>query len=110
MPNFFTLTRKSNPEAGPVDFVTIDEEICAHCGVTPDPDRYLDGWYDSIGFRLAFGKSWDEIRKDFSLQAMEANERDDGAPYSVLMHRLMRITDWLEERFEAACGFTRIKG
>lgn len=109
MPNFFTLTRKSNPEAGPVDFVTIDEEICAAFEVAPHPDLYFVGWYDSIGFRLAFGKSWDEIRGDFVLQRAEADNRDDGAPYSDLMSRLIEIANWLEERFEVACGFTRSK-
>lgn len=110
MPNYFSLTRKSNPEAGPVDFVTIDEEICAAFEVTPHSEHFVDGWYDSIGFRLAFGKSWDEIRGDFVLQRAEADNRDDGAPYSDLMSRLIAIANWLEERFAVDCGYTRIKG
>lgn len=110
MPNTLTLTRKTAPEAGPVAFTAIDEELCAARGCASDPTWYLDGWYDSIGGRLAAGRSWDEIRKSFTLQQLEAGERHDGAPYAELMGRLIEITDWLEERFEADCGYTSRAG
>lgn len=99
MAAYFQLTRKSDPDAGPVPLTVLDEEICEARGATPDPVRYHDYWFDSIGWRQATGMSWDEIRKSFALQKMEADERDDGADYAALMQRLSEITDWLEERF-----------
>lgn len=65
MPNCFTLTRKSNPEAGPVPFATIDDEICAHLNVEANKAFWYAGWYDQIGLMIAIGKSWSEIREIF---------------------------------------------
>lgn len=60
MPNCFTLTRKgmSHPEKLPL----IDDALCAHLGVTPDPTRYHQEWVDIEGFGFAMGKTMDEIR------------------------------------------------
>jgi len=65
MPNCFTLTRKSNPEAGPVQLALIDEELCAHLGVEVHPQYWVHGWYNTIGLMLSVGKSWDEGREIF---------------------------------------------
>jgi len=65
MPNCFSLTRKSNPEAGPVKLTLIDEELCSHLGVEVHPEYWVHGWYNSIGLMLAMGKSWDECREIF---------------------------------------------
>jgi hypothetical protein len=40
---------------------SIDEEMCRHFDVSPDPGCYFSLWYDVIGYRLATGNSWDEI-------------------------------------------------
>lgn len=79
MPNCFTLTRKSDTEAGPVAFSTIDDEMCEHFGVKPDPKMYHRGWYDCIGLALACGQTWDKIRETFS--------------------GMVPIVDWLESHF-----------
>jgi len=84
MPNYFTLTRKSNIEAGPVNFATIDEEICAHLGVEVDNVHWYAGWYDNIGLMLAIGKSWNEMREIF---------KDSDA--------LLPVIDFLEANFTA---------
>jgi len=63
MPNCFTLTRKSDPAAGPVKLTLIDEELCAHLGVEVHPSNWCFGWYDIVGFALAMGKSFAEIRE-----------------------------------------------
>jgi len=65
MPNCFTLTRKSDTAAGPVKLTLIDEELCAHLGVEVDNTHWVHGWYNSIGFSLAMGKSFDECREIF---------------------------------------------
>jgi hypothetical protein len=47
--------RKGSKE--PVKFCDIDDEICAHLGVTPHPTLYYEGWYDVIGMCIACGKA-----------------------------------------------------
>jgi hypothetical protein len=66
MPNCFTLTRKTELEAGPVQLTLIDEELCAYLGQEVDPDNWVYGWYNSIGLMLAIGKSFEECREIFA--------------------------------------------
>ena len=54
MPNCFCLQRKFDPEHKNVQFVKIDEEMCAAFGVTPDPIKYYRGWYDMKFFWTGF--------------------------------------------------------
>ena len=82
MPNAFSLTRKSDPAAGPTPLAKIDEEICQMLGVDVDPKLYAFGWYDVIGFRLAMGQSFAQIKAE------------------VQNYKPMpQICDWLEENF-----------
>ena len=60
MPVCFQLTKKGETE--PSTLVKVDEAICTHFGWPIHPQDYVYGWYDSIGFMLATGKSWDQIR------------------------------------------------
>jgi hypothetical protein len=62
MPNFFALSRTDDPSKTPIRFVDIDEELCSVLGVQPDPVLYYHGWYDFIGFGLATGRTWPELR------------------------------------------------
>ncbi len=87
MPNCFTLTRKSDPDAGPVTFAQIDEELCKHLGVECHPKQYYLGWYDGIGYALAIGKNWDQIR-----ETLREYNYDEEA---------FKIVDFLEENFVA---------
>jgi hypothetical protein len=105
MPNYFTLTRKADRKAGPVAFVTIDEEICAAFGVEPDEVNYFVGWYDSIGGRLAYGMTWDEIRASLNESAEVARSKDQ-ADYADVLGQIVAVANWLEERFEANCGYS----
>lgn len=95
MPGYFCLNRKSEPEAEPVKFVTIDEEMCAHFGVTPDPVKYYRGWYDIIGEALAMGASFAKIRECF-----EKNNEPNG----------VAIVDFLDANFVSDAWYTRFKG
>jgi hypothetical protein len=49
--NCFTLQRKGSTEN--VNFSEVDNEICKHFGVTPDPKLYYKKWYVFIGLGLA---------------------------------------------------------
>lgn len=88
MPNCFQLIRKTTGEAE--TFVIIDEEICAHLNVEPDPIEFLAGWYDSIGIRAASGNDWAKIREDLK-------EYDT----------LSRIVDFLEEHYTISSWYQR---
>lgn len=63
MPNCFNLTRKTATNEGPVKLAQIDDELCKHLGVVADPVKYHLGWYDSVGFGLATGLTFDQLRK-----------------------------------------------
>lgn len=64
MPACFQLISKETNE--PTKFQKIDEELCAHLGVECDPVRWLNGWYDCIGWALATGKDWQWCRDNFT--------------------------------------------
>ena len=85
MPACFTLTKKG--ETKPSTFVAIDEALCAHFGVTPDPDLYYRSWYDIEGLGLAMGYDWNKLR--------EINP--DRKP----------IIDWLEENYLPDAWYSR---
>lgn len=82
MPNCFTLTRKSEPEKGPVPFNLIDGEMCEHFKVPVHPKLYYEYWYDIYGFAVACGST---IR--------EVIERHEEYP------RIQAIGEWLDENF-----------
>lgn len=82
MPNCFTLTRKSDLESGPVAFAKIDDEMCGAFGITPDPKKYYCQWYDIVGFGLAVGKSFSDLREIWHDQP-----------------KYLQIVDWLDENF-----------
>ena len=84
MPACFTLCRKGSKE--PVQFTTIDEELCAALGKTCDSVKWYLGWYDIIGFKLAIGKTWEQIIADLE-------EYDD--------KELLAVTRWLMEHFDS---------
>jgi hypothetical protein len=96
MPNCFQLIGKETGK--PTAFVAIDEALCGHFGYEIHPTKYLFGWYDAIGFRVACGKSLDDIRKEFAGYVSEAlgkNELGDVEYYD----RLVRVVDYLKERY-----------
>lgn len=91
MPNCFSLTRKSNPEAGPVPLTTVDEELCKFLGMPVDPKRYCGEWYSHIGFALACGKSFAQIREDMAKIEDEYTEL------------YIKMVDWFSEHFISDC-------
>ena len=92
MPNCFTLTRKSNLEAGPVSLNKIDEEICGFLGVPVDPVKYCRSWFDIIGGRLALGRSFEEMRANFVEKQSEDTHKD-------FWGDILQIVDFLAEHF-----------
>jgi hypothetical protein len=92
MPNCFQLTRKSDPDAGPVVLQRVDDELRLAMGEPPDPEHWLWGWMDWLGLALACGKDWAWIR------AERAKHQDtDG----------VRCVDWFESQFLSDAWFSR---
>lgn len=85
MPNCVAFARRSDAARMPVPFVTIDQEIAAHLGLPCDPIEWVRGWYNMIAFRLAMGRTLDEIRQELT---------KDADPYE-----LLPILTFLEAHF-----------
>lgn len=90
MPNCFQLIRKSDPEAGAVSLQRIDEEMCLHFNEPCHPERWFRNWYNSIGMSLAFGRTFEELRK-------RPEEDGDWEPEDV--QEWVSMIDWLDANF-----------
>ena len=99
MPACFTLTPKG--EETPDSLGRVDAKICAHFGAPVHPKFFLWEWYTMIGFRLAMGRTWEEIRQSFR-EGIADNEFVDG--YT----KLLEVVDFLEATYEP-CSWAEMK-
>lgn len=83
MPNCFQLLRDGVAE----DLIKIDEELCRHFGADCHPTRYYQGWYDVIGYDLAKGHSFAQIKSYLTASGYENASA------------LVQIAEWLESCF-----------
>ena len=74
MANYFNLTRKNDLDAGPVSLSIIDNEICAHFGAIRAEDKYYFHWFDTIGFSLAIGQTFDQIMQECHTNMVEYHD------------------------------------
>ena len=95
MPNCFQLTRKSELDKGPVKLDQIDQEMCDHFKEPCDPKKWYCWWYDIIGFKLAMGKTFDQIKDDLKSERDKAEEND----IKQVNQKWLDITEWLDENF-----------
>jgi len=58
MPVCFSLTDKSTGQVAVLS--AVDDAMCAHFGVEPDPVKYYHSWFDTIGLAIACGL--DEVK------------------------------------------------
>ena len=93
MPNCFQLIRKSAPQEGPVVLQKVDEEMCAFFRVPCDPVKWYHYWYDTIGFSLAMGSSFEYQRQSVK---DNPNPDDESVDWD---KRTIEIIDWLDENF-----------
>ena len=101
MPNCFHLFRKSAPEAGPVSLNRIDEELCRELGVEVHPRNWVVSWYDIIGFKLAMGRTWTEIRAEL-LQTEEEFLPPEGPrreEHHAQYNQLLTCLNYLRQNF-----------
>ena len=80
MPNCFTLIPKGTNT--PARFAEIDDKLRKAFNQPEDAEKFLWGWYDTIGLALAMGKDWSWIRETFDSE------------------RLVAVANWLEGRYE----------
>lgn len=95
MPNCFQLIRKGHTEATPLN--TIDRELCQLLGKEEHPKLYVAGWFDSIGFSLAMGKTFDEIVE--KIEGDIATEKPEDAPYKENDRELLKCAKYLRENY-----------
>jgi hypothetical protein len=86
------LAQKLHLTDGPDAFIKLDNDMCAHFGVNPDPNEFYKDWLGILGWRIALGSTWDEIRSEFHemTSGYPAEAQDLTPPY-------LRIIDWLEQ-------------
>ncbi len=80
MPQCFQLFRQGSN--APQSFSVVDNAICAYLDVEADADKYVNGWYDYIGFELACGKTFVEIGEGLQRYVVE------GRPWALLMLKI----------------------
>ena len=91
MPNCFTLTRKG--ESQPASMQAIDDLLRIEFGEEPDPEQWLWGWYDTIGFGLALGKNWAQLREQFAEDPAESERTN------LARRRKLAVIYWLEANY-----------
>jgi len=90
MPVCFQLYPKGAQE--PEKLQIVDDKMREAFEQPSDPDNWLGGWYDSIGFRLAMGKTFEEIRTRFEAYIAEGN----AVSYYTMA---LELLTWLEEHY-----------
>ena len=91
MPACFTLTRKG--ESTPSSLQHIDDEMRVEFGEEPDEIRWLWGWYNVVGFGLAMGRDWTQLRKQFAEDPAESERTN------MSRRRMLAVIDWLETHY-----------
>lgn len=94
MPVCFQLIPKGSNE--PEKLQTIDQKICEFLGVPVDEKKWCGDWYNVVGFRLAIGKTFAEIREEIQgyvlLQENDFLEEDK---------QMLLIIDFLDINYES---------
>lgn len=101
MPNYFQLVKKGEKE--PTALNAIDEELCAHLGVGVHPKKWVRGWYNAIGFALALGKSWEQMREIFLPPIPAGNVMNDEEKAD--REEMAKIIDYLEEHYTSSAWY-----
>jgi hypothetical protein len=91
MPACFTLTRKG--ESKPAILQEIDDEMRVEFGEEPDPEQWLWGWYDTIGYGLALGRDWAQLREQFAEDPAESERTN------MFRRRMLAVIYWLEANY-----------
>ena len=91
MANCFSLTRKG--ESQPASLQEIDDEMRIEFCEEPDEKRWLWGWYDTIGYGLALGRDWAQLREQFAEDPAESERTN------MFRRRMLAVIYWLEANY-----------
>jgi len=91
MPVCFQLTRIGEIE--PAYLTDVDAELCQQFEIPFSEHTYAYGWYDDIGFKLALGKSWDELADQYQKYSYTTSQYQE--------HELMmlRMVHYLRQHY-----------
>jgi hypothetical protein len=82
----------------------VDRLMCEHFGFEPDSKQYLCGWFDSIGFYLALGRTFETIRTDYEAR-LEKSKIKPELPNDVDFYSsTLAILEWLEANYSPTSG------
>lgn len=87
MPTVVNLIK--NGENKPSTLEDIDNTLCAHLGVKPNPDWCYLSWWDHIGFPLACGRTLDQLVERFT----------NGDEYNQPYPEMAKITRWIKDNY-----------
>jgi len=82
----------------PLNLTDVDEALCAYFNAPVDPDRYLLGWVDAIGMRVAMGCSIEELNEEFNKEVVKGDE------YSSYYSNLLKVLQHLTDNYELSGG------
>lgn len=86
----------------PASFQQVDNAICQNLDLPWDADRYACEWYDSIGLRIALGKSFQEIADEFKSALTDRPEQ-----FREWYYNMLRINHYLLENYTTEAWFGR---
>jgi len=95
MAAYVRFIRRTAPEAGAVNLIDIDDELCRLLEVEPHPVKYVLGWYDTIAFWLAVGESWEQIE--------ERHKQWCSGSSDLYYVELSKLREYLKEHFYIEC-------
>lgn len=73
----------------------IDRKMCEAFNQPCDPTKWFHNWHNEIGFRLAIGQSFEDIKKEY--EGYVTNPESDGERnYYSLSLEVLR---WLEDNY-----------
>jgi len=93
----------------PTSFNQIDEEICAAFDHPVDPERYICGWYDAIGARIATGNTLDQVRTIFIGYIIEAIMDERKANQIRYYTNLIGILNWITNHYTTNAWYSHAK-
>jgi len=99
MPNCYQLIDKLTDEIVPL--TEVDSMLCKHFGVKEHDRDWFCNWNNRIGLDLAMGKTLDSLRQEYPTKDWYKDHED--------LETLLKIIDFLEEKFYAHAWVTRGK-
>ena len=101
MAAYFQLIPRVDPGHGPMSLSAIDNGIREFLGLEPDDEHYAYSWYDTIGFMLALGATWQQVDNHLLAWVGKANLQASGLRHAAGRAALsnLAISQWLQQNY-----------